>query len=259
MGRRRKRKSKGGFWLVLIIIFLAWFWMGDDEPERDAAVELADLDAFAGRFDRTWPAFEDDGSTPVAERLTAANYYLVLDGSGSMQDSRCSGNQSKMDAAKAAVARFATQIPTDANLGLAVFDGNGLSERMPLRQVNQATFQQEVKKVQANGGTPLMSAVSLGYGALERQARSQLGYGEYHLVLITDGEANENEDPTSAVRQVLEASPVVIHTIGFCIGTDHSLNQPGRIDYRAADDPDALAQSLTAVLAESPDFTVTDF
>ena len=63
----------------------------------------------------------------------------------------------------------------------------------------------------------------------------------------------------AAFSRLLAESPVVIHTIGFCIGEKHSLNQPGRIDYRAADDPVALARGLSAVLAESPDFTVTDF
>ncbi|MEM9531909.1 MAG: vWA domain-containing protein [Pseudomonadota bacterium] len=247
---------------IVILVIAAGWWLtrdggGFDEPQVSPG--LPDIDAYAAHFDRSWPELEAGASVAVANRLTAANYYLVLDGSGSMEDQRCSGSQSKMDAAKDAVAQFAQQIPGDANLGLAVFDGSGLSERLGLQAVNQTAFRQEVQRVTANGGTPLMSAVNLGYAALKQQARSQLGYGEYHLVLITDGEASGGEDPTSAVRNILEGSPVLIHTIGFCIGTDHSLNQPGRIDYRAADDPEALAQSLTAVLAESPDFTVTEF
>jgi hypothetical protein len=36
----------------------------------------------------------------------------------------------------------------------------------------------------------------------------------------------DGQDPTGAVKAILERSPVVLHTIGFCIGTKHSLNQP---------------------------------
>lgn len=214
---------------------------------------------FALDFARTWPPLVEDQAVPVADDLTAANYYIVLDGSGSMEESKCSGGLTKMDAAKQAVARFAGQIPDDANIGLAVFDGIGLSERTPLRAGNRADFEKQVRSIIASGGTPLSEAVRLGYDALTIQGLRQLGYGEYHLVMITDGEASDGYEPGRMVDAVLTQSPVVIHTIGFCIGERHSLNQPGRIAYRAADDPAALERGLAAVLAESPDFTITDF
>jgi hypothetical protein len=58
---------------------------------------------------------------------------------------------------------------------------------------------------------------------------------------------------------MLAESPVVLHTIGFCIGEAHALNQPGRTYYRAADDPGALRRGLDEVLAESPVFDLTEF
>jgi uncharacterized protein YegL len=263
MGRGRKKKGSG-FWVVAAIAFALWWMMRDDGGTGSVntntpAPVIPTTDSFAAHFDSTWPPLADEAGVPVSENLTAANYYLVLDGSGSMQDSQCSGSVNKMQAAKNAVSHFGSQIPTDANLGLAVFDGNGLSQRTPLGQGDRTAFTQEVMKVKANSGTPLQNAIMLGYQALHRQAVAQLGYGEYHLVVITDGEANDGQDPTPAVNNILANTPIVLHTIGFCIGDRHSLNQPGRIDYRAADDPAALARGLTSVLAESPDFTVTDF
>lgn len=54
-------------------------------------------------------------------------------------------------------------------------------------------------------------------------------------------------------------SPIQIHTIGFCIGPDHSLNIPGRTMYKAADNPQQLEKGLQDVLAESETFDVSDF
>ena len=252
------------FWLVAGIVFVLWWMMRDDGGTGSGSTTapagvIPTTESFAAHFQSTWPPLADETDMTVSENLTTSNYYLVLDGSGSMQDSQCSGSVNKMQAAKSAVSHFATQIPADANLGLAVFDGNGLSQRTPLGSGDRTAFNREVMRVKANSGTPLQSAIMLGYQALQRQAVAQLGYGEYHLVVITDGEANDGQDPTPAVNSILANTPIVLHTIGFCIGDRHSLNQPGRIDYRAADDPAALAQGLTSVLAESPDFTVSDF
>ena len=86
-----------------------------------------------------------------------------------------------------------------------------------------------------------------------------MGYGEYHLVIVTDGEANDGEDPREAVDALLAKSPVVLHTIGFCIGETHSLNQKGRVFYQSADNPEELRKGLTDVLAEATSFNLDGF
>ena len=180
------------------------------------------------------------------------NYYVILDGSGSMADSGCSGSLSKMDAAKEALARFAGVVPRKAQLGLLAFDQHGVSERVALGLDNRDRFVEEVRKVSAGGQTPLKSSIAAGVARLEEAARRQLGYGEYNLVVVTDGEAVPgSEDPRGVVNDVLGRSPVAIHTIGFCIGSNHSLNQPGRTLYKAAQNPDELKAGLEDVLAES--------
>ena len=105
----------------------------------------------------------------------------------------------------------------------------------------------------------MRSAAEAGYKALTEQAKKQLGYGEYHLVIVTDGEASSNEDPESAVRQILRDSPVQIHTIGFCIGEGHSLNIPGQTYYAAAGSPEELDAGLAQVLAEADDYILLDY
>jgi hypothetical protein len=204
-----------------------------------------------------WPAF-DEQATAVAKDPLAANYYLVFDGSGSMGSTECGDGRAKIDVAKAAIEQFSRWVPATANLGLYVFDAHGAGERVPLGQGDRAPFRGAVMAVVAGRNTPLQAAMANAYAQLTRQAKSQRGYGEYHLVVVTDG-ASTDGDPLPTIRKVLRESPVLIETIGFCIQERHSLNQPGLTSYRAANDPVALRQGLREVLAEAPSFTVTQF
>ena len=208
--------------------------------------------------DNTWPAIETAQSM-VADNLSRKNYYLVMDGSGSMAESRCSSGKSKISVAKSAVIEFINKIPGDANLGLLVFDKRGTSERVPLGLNARDQAIAEIRRVQSGGGTPLDSVIRLAYRSLTRQAESQLGYGEYHLVVVTDGEASEGQNPSGIVKTVTADSPVVLHTIGFCISGSHSLNQAGITLYKSANNPMDLARGLDSVLAEASDFTVDSF
>lgn len=208
-----------------------------------------------------WPPLTESGEPGAAvAQAPTSNYYLVLDGSGSMRRVDCSGERSKIEVALEAVARFVQTVPAQANLGLAVFDDAGLTERVPLGTHNREAVLQSLQRVRASGGTPLRSSIELGYAKLTEQARRQLGYGDYHLVIVTDGYPDpSSEDPAGAVETLLAASPVVLHTIGFCIGEDHVLNQPGRVYYTAADSPEQLQQGLGEVLAEAPSFDLGSF
>jgi Ca-activated chloride channel family protein len=211
--------------------------------------------------DAAWPPpATSDSDIILADNLLARNYYVVMDSSGSMGEVRCSGNMTKSAAAKIALAQFARSVPGDANLGLAVFDGHGIAERIPLGLGNRERFISAANATIPGDGTPLHDATLLGYRKLEDSARRQAGYGEYHLVIVTDGQADPpGQDPTPVVRRILQRSPIVIHTIGFCIGTNHALNQPGRTIYKAADNPQELLRGLEEVLAEAPNFDVAVF
>jgi Ca-activated chloride channel homolog len=208
-----------------------------------------------------WPPLDETTpADPAAANPNAVNYYVVLDGSGSMRKTQCSGNTNKIEAAVHALNDFVAAAPREHQLGLAVFDAQGLSERVPLGGGNAAAMVESLAHVQADGSTPLHSAISLGYEKLTRQARRQMGYGEYHLVVVTDGHPDPaSEDPRDVVNRILFESPVLLHTVGFCIGEDHVLNQPGRVFYAAADSPAQLREGLEAVLAESPTFDISRF
>lgn len=214
----------------------------------------------ASKPEGSWPYMQNDtGSDFAIDDMIDQNFVVVFDGSGSMGSKGCSGKLTKMDAAKKALAEFALAVPDSANLGLIVFDGNGLSERVALTKGNKQRFIDNVMRVAPTGGTPLGSSIQLAYRTLTAQGRSQLGYGDYNLVVVTDGEASDGESPTGIVSKILRNSPVVIHTIGFCIDKRHSLNQPGKTVYRSANDLESLRLGLKEVLAEAPEFTASDF
>lgn len=251
--------SVAGLCLVTLLV------NGCDETPSTSPVTTPSVTPAATRSEPApvkgvWPFSKEGEQTLVSSsEMLQHNYYVVLDGSGSMSAVACSGKKTKIDAAKEALRVFAGSVPADANLGMTAFDQSGVKEHVPLGAANRDRFTQQVDALNANGGTPLKSSIRLGYDMLTVQARKQLGYGEYHLVVVTDGEASKGEDPSAVVNQLLSESPVVLHTIGFCISKRHSLNQPGRILYRAANDIQSLNQGLQGVLAESPSFAVADF
>jgi Ca-activated chloride channel family protein len=260
-----------GFWMVVALVagvmIMGILQSPDAPPEgpppaagAPPAPERPTV-AYALDTARTnWPPLEGAPPAEPAKNLEAVNYYIVLDGSGSMRKTQCSGNRSKIEAAIAAVTAFTQSVRDDQNMGLAVFDANGVSERVPLADHNRVAMATAVAAVRADGGTPLRSAIELGFERLTQQARRQHGYGEYHLVVVTDGHPEPpSEDPTGIVNRLLLESPVQLHTVGFCLGENHVLNQPGRVFYAAAENPEQLRQGLESVLAESQTFDVSKF
>jgi len=269
------------FWIVIILAIIAVpglyqniskIWaikqfsptssIVDPTTETSNPTEMMKQQSFALSPTRdTWPPLSDGTRLQTNNQIvTSSNYYVVLDGSGSMRESKCSDNSKKIEAAVTALKQFIQNVPEKANLGLTVFDGAGLSERVPLGQNNREVVRSALEQVSTGGRTPLRSAISLGYQKLVEQGQSQLGYGDYHLVVVTDGLPDpEGENPAPIVRTLLTESPIVLHTIGFCIGTDHVLNQPGRSYYMAANSPEDLRKGLEEVLAESPTFDVSHF
>jgi len=206
-----------------------------------------------------WPFIsEDQPDGALAENLTARNFLLIFDGSGSMWESECAGASRKIDVAKRAVTAWSKSVPASANLGLYAFHKQGILT-LPLASGNRDTFMQTIDRIEAGGNTPLAEAMQYAYQTFTEQGRRQLGYGEYIIVVVTDGIANSINLLQSAVDMILSWTPIMIYSIGFCIGDRHSLNQPGRTLYKSADNPEQLRQGLQEVLAESVSFDEGEF
>jgi len=210
----------------------------------------------------TWPSPGDEDIDQFDPMPTRANYLAVLDMSGSMNEPRCAGEYgTKAEAARAALAAWLESVPRTANIGLVVFSGGRVSLKVPLGVGNREAFLRAVAETRPAGNTPLYDAMALAHDELERRARYQNGYGEYRIVVITDGLHSQGQDPRPVVDGILgnPANPVLIYTIGFCIDKS-ALNQPGRTLYQSAKNPEELSSGLQRVLAESQQFdTVKEF
>lgn len=188
------------------------------------------------------------------------NFYFIMDGSGSMREpttSECGGDQSfpdKISGARWAIKKFLENVPEDMNIGLYIFDREGRREVVPLAKDNRDAFLRAVDNIDAGGGTPLARAIHYGTDQLAAQYKKQLGYGEYRLVVVTDGIANEI--PEAALYAAKYGFP--IYAIGLCVGANHPLRQFS-VSYQAADNFADLSKGLSESLAELPVFDVTQF
>jgi len=198
----------------------------------------------------------------LAHDMTAANYVLVFDASFSMNQSQCSGSISKLQAAKIAVTNFITKLEEKSNVGLIGFGAAPGAEREYqwgfVSGGARASLIQKLKTIRAKGNTPLLRAMNMGYHMLQAQAQRQGGYGQYHMVIITDGAATDG-DPSRLAKDIALHSPVRIHAVGFCLGGGHSLDMPAFTKYSAASDPRALEAGLMGALAESPRYDSAAF
>ncbi len=186
------------------------------------------------------------------------NFYIVFDGSGSMLSGECSGRfRRKLAAAKWALNQFLSSIAGEDNLGLLVFDKTGLRERVPLGLGNRQAVERAVNAVRAGAGTPLGNAVRLAVKSLDRQRKAQLGYGEYHLAIVTDGKANSHSSLRTALDEAVRLGTTV-HTIGFCVTPQNELRQAS-YSYRTASNPEELKSAVLSVLGEAEDFQPLQF
>lgn len=221
--------------------------------QSQPGIDTAD---WAAITEQTWPPGEMPEDAKLDANPQRTNVVVVLDMSGSMSNADCAGEYgSKARAARAALETWSDSLPREANLGLIAFSHNRIRTLVPLGTDNRQAFVEAAKEVRPRGGTPLRSAMAAAHKLLAERARFQLGYGRYQIVMITDGEHSDGENPLPVVERILgnPANPVEIHTIGFCID-DSALRQPGLVQYQSAHDPEQLAQGLSRVLAESTSF-----
>ena len=236
----------------------------NEQAKKKAAVEQAKTPEEKAKAIEdakfVWPPLLKEGEkVESASNVLAKNYLVVMDSSGSMSDQRCcEGSSSKSEAAKAALYEFVKSVPEEANLGLVYFQRSEIVPALPLGQSNRDQFMKFVNNTRPNGGTPLTEAVAEAYKLVSRQAQMQNGYGEYTIVVVTDGIADNEPSLDRTVQFILDNTSIAIYTIGFCIGEKHSLNRAG-VTYRDANNPAELASALQGVLAESPEFSALEF
>ncbi len=196
-----------------------------------------------------------DPNNKEARISTAQNFYVVFDASGSMRGE-------KMEMAKSAMYAWLKSVPNEANLGLYVFSARGESSRefVPLGPGNKNAFRQVIEKIEDGGGTPLGSSMRVGVDALVRQYQRQLGYGEYRLVVVTDGEDDGGDAPVRNAVSYAHSVGMAIYSIGLRV-TNMALKETGDAadKYVEANNLEELVKGLQDVLSETPEFDATEF
>ena len=228
------------------------------ESRTEPASPSGPLDNVRAAAEAVWPSGEP---APGEAAPTRPNLVAVVDMSGSMSEAYCAGDyDNRADAARTALAAWLDSVPPEANMGLIVFEKGSVSLRVPLGTGNRQTFIQAVNSTRPAGDTPLRDALALAHQVLEDQAVRQRGYGEYRIVVITDGAHSEGQDPAPVLAEIFDnfANPIEVHTIGFCIDSS-ALNMPGVTFYRSANDPEQLRQGLESAVAEADTFDITQF
>lgn len=183
------------------------------------------------------------------------NFYFIFDSSGSMNDQYA--GQRKIDGAKSAVAKFMAKIPLNVNLGLYVYDGDGGREVLPLGPRNNVKFLQQINKLEPGNGTPLGAAIRFGADKLVQQYKKQLGYGEFRLIVVSDGIATDVDEFPKALEYAT-GYRIPIYAIGLDIEGENPIRSYA-LSYREASNYDDLARALEKTMAESEVFELTDF
>jgi len=187
----------------------------------------------------------------TADGLASDNVVIVLDDSGSMNE-RMSGGVRRIDAAKKAILAVLKQFPSDTKLGLMLLNGDRSKQHwaIPLEPLSVPQAMRRVESVSADGGTPLGERMREGADALLRLRDKQI-YGNYRLLIVTDGEANDAKLLNLYLPDVLSRG-LLVDAIGVDMRQDHSLATRVH-SYRRADDAAALSKAIEEVFAEKVD------
>lgn len=194
----------------------------------------------------------------AADDIHKDNIVVILDASGSMQE-KFSGDQtkSKMEAAKAALLEVLSKVPEDTHIGLLVFSGANIQSEWvyPLGPKDPQRLTAAIQLPQPSGNTPLGRYIRIGANRLLEQREKQYSYGNYRLLVVTDGEASDAEKVKYYTPEILNRQ-IRVDVIGVDMQTDHMLAKV--VDsYRKADNPGELIAAVSQILAETVD-TGTD-
>lgn len=184
--------------------------------------------------------------------LHTENIIVILDASGSMKDNfRADQTKSKMDAAKEALREVLAQVPKNTHIGLLVFSGSNVLKDWvyPLGPKDTERLMDAINLPQPAGGTPLGKYMRIGANRLLEQREKQYNYGNYRLLIVTDGEAQDEDKVAQYTPEILDRQ-IRVDVIGVDMQTDHLLAND--VDsYRRADNPGELVAAVSQILAET--------
>jgi Ca-activated chloride channel homolog len=190
---------------------------------------------------------------------TTRNFYFIFDLSGSMDES-CAGER-KIEGAKKAINEFIKKVPDDVNIGLLLLGLQNeveIEEVVPLGQKNKDKFIKVVQKAEPQGRTPLGKATFFVINKLIDQYKKQLGYGEYRMIVITDGKATDEANYNNSMKELKRYPFIALYGVGLCVNEYHLLKS-NSIKYTDAHDYEQFGKALEETIAELENFDPKDF
>jgi uncharacterized protein YegL len=194
--------------------------------------------------------------TPLRTIQAGQNVIVVLDDSGSMRKQMRTddGRISRIQAAKNALSKVISGLPSDAQLGILLLNnsGQGNTWLTPLGPLSAASVLPKIAKIRADGGTPLGSQMKIAADALLSLRQKQI-YGDYRLLVVTDGEATDANLLEAYLPDILSRG-ISLDVIGVDMVANHSLADRAH-SYRRADDAQSFERALAEIFAESSNQT----
>jgi len=188
---------------------------------------------------------------PCRIRQDAAdNVVIVLDASGSMARPLPGAGTDKMTAAKTALKQVLQSVSPNTHIGLLVFSAKGVETDWlyPLGPRDDAKLMQAIDRPQPGGGTPLGAYLKKGADRLLEERAKQFGYGTFRLLVVTDGEAGD-QDLVERYTPEVVARGIKVDVIGVAMNQRHTLATRVH-SYRSANDPASLQRAVAEVFGE---------
>lgn len=200
-----------------------------------------------------------EGEDEVTTKQKQMNVVVLMDASGSMNGQL--GNESKMDLAKAAIEKFAKDIPSDANISLITYGHVGSSSKSdkaascstiesmyPLSSYEAEKFTSSLNSFEAKGWTPLAGAIQKA----EQQLQDYPAEDYSNLVyMVSDGVETCDGDPVTAAKKLQNQNiNAKVNIIGFDVDNEgqQQLKQvadSGGGEYITVKDPAELEVQMT--------------
>src|SRR5262245_20756728 len=147
---------------------------------------------------------------------------IVLDASGSMKQGLSGTGTDKMTAAKAALKEVLQKVPQSTHVGLLVFSAANVRSDWiyPLGPRNDSELMKAIDLPVPNSGTPLGDYIQKGADRLLEERAKQFGYGTYRLLIVTDGEA-QDQPLVDRYTPELISRGITVDVIGVGTKTTH--------------------------------------
>ncbi len=196
----------------------------------------------------------------IAPAAADDHFMIVLDTSNSMREvMRSDRRLTKWDTATKALLDVLSKVPPTTKVGIITF------ERVvyEIQPVDMNKLETIIGNLQPAGVTPLFATMKKATSLLleERQKNNNVGY--YKLIVVTDGDASENDLPLNQPSRFSDGSVkkgvladilsrgIIVDTIAVDFKNEqHSLRYSINGTYMKGDDPKSLTKAITKAVAE---------